>query len=233
MFLKKKILCLIPARGGSKGIKFKNLKKIGKKSLISHAISFAKNLKFLDDIVVSSENKKILNIGKKLGVSLHLRSKKLSGDYVSDISLILDVIKNKKYVSFDYLLYLQPTSPFRFKKDFLKALKRLIKQKADAIWSVTNISNKNHPLKILMKNKKNYIQLYSNLGKKIIARQQLDEIFIRNGIFYFFSIKKLKIKRTIYLKKSIPYQIFYEYFNIDTPNDLKLAKKLYKKTQGN
>ena len=51
--------------------------------------------------------------------------------------------------------------------------------------------------------------------------------------FIFFSIKKLKIKRTIYLKKSIPYQIFYEYFNIDTPNDLKLAKKLYKKTQGN
>mgnify|MGYP001376939464 FL=1 len=233
MLFKKKILCLIPARGGSKGIKLKNLKKIGNKSLVSHTITFAKNLKFLDDIIVSSDNKKILNIGKKLGVSLHLRSKKLSGDYVSDISLILDVIKNKKYVSFDYLLYLQPTSPFRFKKDFLKALKKLIKQKADAIWSVTNISNKNHPLKVLKENKKKYLQTYLNSGKKIVARQELDEIFIRNGIFYFFSIKKLKLKKTIYLKKSIPYQIFYEYFNIDTPNDLKLAKKLYKKTQGN
>ena len=93
MLFKKKILCLIPARGGSKGIKLKNLKKIGNKSLVSHTITFAKNLKFLDDIIVSSDNKKILNIGKKLGVSLHLRSKKLSGDYVSDISLILDVIK--------------------------------------------------------------------------------------------------------------------------------------------
>ena len=233
MLLEKKILCLIPARGGSKGIKLKNLKKIGNKSLVSHAITFAKNLKFLDDIIVSSDNKQILNIGKKLGVGLHLRSKKLSGDYISDISLILDVIRNKKYISFDYLLYLQPTSPFRFKKDFLKALKKLIKQKADAIWSVTNVSNKNHPLKILKKDKKNYIQTYLNLGKKIIARQQLGEIFIRNGIFYFFSIKKLKIKKTIYLRKSIPYQIFYEYLNIDSPNDLKLAKELFKKTQGN
>ena len=62
MFLNKKILCLIPARGGSKGIKYKNLKKIGKKSLVENSIRFAKSLKFLDKIIVSSDYYKILNI---------------------------------------------------------------------------------------------------------------------------------------------------------------------------
>ena len=68
MFLNKKILSLIPARGGSKGIKYKNLKKIGKKSLVENSIRFAKSLKFLDKIIVSSDYYKILNIAKSLNV---------------------------------------------------------------------------------------------------------------------------------------------------------------------
>ena len=132
MFLKKKILCLIPARGGSKEIKLKNLKKINNKSLLSLSIEFAKSLKFLDGIIVSSENKKILKIAKDLNIKLHIRSKKLSGDLVSDIELILNILKTNNNNNFDYLLYLQPTSPFRFRNDFIKALTNLIKQKADA-----------------------------------------------------------------------------------------------------
>ena len=65
MFLNKKILCLIPARGGSKGIKDKNLKKINNKSLVKITIQFAEQLKFLDNIVLSSDSKKILNETKK------------------------------------------------------------------------------------------------------------------------------------------------------------------------
>ena len=61
MFLNKKILCLIPARGGSKGIKDKNLKKINNKSLVKITIQFAEQLKFLDNIVLSSDSIKILN----------------------------------------------------------------------------------------------------------------------------------------------------------------------------
>ena len=232
MFLKKKILCLIPARGGSKEIKLKNLKKINNKSLLSLSIEFAKSLKFLDDIIVSSENKKILKIAKDLNVKLHIRSKKLSGDLVSDIELILNILKTNNNNNFDYLLYLQPTSPFRFRNDFIKALTNLIKQKADATWSVTKMSNKYHPLKILKKYGNNYFKPYLPSGKKIVARQQLNEVFIRNGIFYFFSIKKLILNKTIYLKKSIPYVVNYEYVNIDNYNDLKLGRQLIKKAKG-
>ena len=77
MFLNKKILCLIPARGGSKGIINKNLKKIKNKSLVKISIDFAKSLRYVDKIVVSSDETKILKEAKLSKVNLHKRSKKL------------------------------------------------------------------------------------------------------------------------------------------------------------
>ena len=81
---------------------------------------------------------------------------------------------------------MQPTSPFRVKKDLLKSLKKLIINKSDSIWSVTKVIDKYHPYKIL-ENKNFYLKLHNqNEGKKITARQQLNDIYIRNGIFSIF-----------------------------------------------
>ncbi len=226
MFLNKKILSLIPARGGSKGIKYKNLKKIGKKSLVENSIRFAKSLKFLDKIIVSSDYYKILNIAKSLNVSCHLRSKKLSKDFISDYQVIRNVLK--KYKNYDYILYLQPTSPFRKKKDIIKALTQLIKKKCHGSWSVTPVDTKHHPKKILKIENKKFIKTYTKSGTKIVARQQLDEVFIRNGIFYIFSVKEIINQKTIYLKKTLYYKINYKYFNIDTNQDLQKSRILAK-----
>jgi len=226
MFLNKKILCLIPARGGSKGIKYKNLKKIGKKSLVENSIVFAKSLKFLDKVIVSSDYYKILNIAKSLNVSCHFRSKELSKDFISDYQVIKNVLNKDK--NYDYILYLQPTSPFRKKKDIIKALTQLIKQKGHGSWSVTSIDTKYHPQKILKIEKKKFIKTYIKSGTKIIARQQLDKVFIRNGIFYIFSVKEILNQKTIYLKKTLYYEINYKYFNIDTKHDLQRSRILAK-----
>lgn len=229
MLQNKKIICLIPARGGSKGIKLKNLKKIKKKSLLQASIDFAKKLNFLDNIIVSSENKKIINIAKNNNCEVHLRNKYLSRDYASDYEIIKSILDNKNYRNYDYILYLQPTSPIRYKKHFIDALKNLIKKKADSIWSVTKISNKYHPLKVLKKKNDIYFQTYLKKGQKVVARQFLTETFIRNGIFYFFSIKKFLKNKTIYLPKSLYYEIDYEYANIDNLEDLIKSRKLSKK----
>ena len=82
---------------------------------------------------------------------VHLRSKYLSRDFASDAEIIKSVLVDKRYKDYDYLLYLQPTSPIRYRKKFLEALKKLILKKADSIWSVSRISTKYHPLKILKK----------------------------------------------------------------------------------
>ena len=93
--------------------------------------------------------------------------------------------------------------------------------------SVNKIDNKFHPLKILTK-KNGYLKLFSNLGKKIIARQMLSDAYIRNGVFYIFSVNELKKQKTIYLKKMLLSESFYKNINIDTLDDLKKARLMLK-----
>ena len=233
MLKNKKILCLIPAKGNSKGIKYKNLKKIKNKSLLEAAIDFAKNLTFIDHTVVSSENEKIINIAKNKNCGLHKRNKYLTRDHTSDYELIKAILKKKKYQNFDYLLYLQPTSPIRYKKDFISGFKKIIDSKSDSIWSVTKVSNKYHPLKILKPKNKFFFENYLKEGKKIVARQQLSNIYIRNGIFYIFSVKSLIKQKSIYLRKNLFYEIKYKHENIDTLNDLKLCRTIASKLKLN
>lgn len=95
MFLNKKILALIPARGGSKGIIFKNLKKIKGVSLIGHTSKFIDECKFFDEKLISTESKKVTNEAKKLKIKIFQRSKLTSKDYTSDYDVITEVLKKK------------------------------------------------------------------------------------------------------------------------------------------
>ena len=227
MYLNKKIIALVPARGGSKGIKYKNLKKIKNKSLVEITSKFIDDLNITDYKVLNSDNKKILNLGNKLDFINIRRPKSLSGSKISDYQIINHSIKKlkKNNISADYLIYLQPTSPKRNIKHLVKTLKKVIKKKLDGAWSVTKIDKKYHPLKVLRSNK-GKIQLFSKKGKKVFARQMLDDVFIRNGVFYIFSINKLEIKKTIYLRNMILSECNYSTVNIDTIADLKYARKI-------
>jgi CMP-N,N'-diacetyllegionaminic acid synthase len=175
LYKKKKILILIPARGGSKGIKLKNLRKINKISLLEHTINFAKRLNIADKIIISTDHKKIKKISLKTNCCIHERSKYLSGDKISDFKLIKDVLyKNDKKDYYDYIIYLQPTSPIRKVNQILTSLNKVINENLNGSWSVTKIDKKFHPLKILTI-KNNYLKSFIKKGQKIIARQQLND----------------------------------------------------------
>jgi CMP-N,N'-diacetyllegionaminic acid synthase len=230
LFKNKKILALIPARSGSKGIKNKNIKLINGLPLIKYTFNFVNKLDFVDLKVVSSDSKKILKIAEQnkfIGIK---RSKILSGDTVSDYQVILSVLNNKEIVNnkYDYLIYLQPTSPIREKKDLIFGLNQMIKKKFNSAWSVSKIDKKNHPLKV-MSIKNNQLKLFNLKGKNIIARHQLTDIYIRNGVFYIFKINTLKKKKSIYLDKTLPVVINGKIINIDNLKDLNDAKKLLSK----
>jgi CMP-N,N'-diacetyllegionaminic acid synthase len=227
LFKKKKILALVPARSGSKGIKYKNIIKINKKPLINYTLDFINKLKFIDLKVVSSNSKKILSMAKNKNFIPLERTASLSGDRISDFQVIKSVLLNPnvKKKNCDYLIYLQPTSPKRKKKDLISALNKVIKDKLFSAWTVSKIDIKNHPLKVFFINKK-YLRLYDNNGKKIIARQQLNNVYIRNGVFYIFSIKHLLKNKSIYLNKTLPVIIDYKAINIDNPKDLIEAKMI-------
>ena len=222
-------LCVIPARSGSKGLKNKNIKKINKISLIGHAVSCAIKTKIFDEIIISTDSKLYGLEAKKYGAAFfYLRSKNLSKSRVGDIDVIYDALKRseknfkKKY---HYIAMLQPTCPTRKSLDIIKCKKEIIKRKLDSVWTVSKIDKKFHPLKILKVNKDKSFENYIDAGKKIIARQQLSDVFIRNGACYFFSRQSI-IKKNLYGKKNGLILIRREMINIDDINDLNKARKV-------
>ncbi len=227
MYKNYKIIALVPARGGSKGIKLKNLKKINNKTLIKIASEFIDKLEYVDEKVLSTDHKSIIKEGKKNKFTIIRRSKKTSGDFISDFKVIEEALKSLKKTgkTFDILIYIQPTSPIRSKKQIDNALKKMIQKNYDSAWSISNVDLKFHPLKSL-KIKDNSLSLFLKKGSKIKSRQELKKTFVRNGIFYIFKVKKLLNKKTIYLPKCFGSITKHEHVNIDDISDLKRARNL-------
>jgi CMP-N-acetylneuraminic acid synthetase len=129
MFLDKKILCIIPARAGSKRIKNKNLLKIQKKTLVEHAYFSAKESKVCDFIYVSTDKKKISQ-----GLPMIKRSKKLAGSKIDISDVIYEsliYVEKKKNLIFDYVICLQPTAPIRNGNLIKSLVENVIKCKAN------------------------------------------------------------------------------------------------------
>lgn len=221
-----KIYAIVPARGGSKGIKLKNLKKINGKSLIEITSRFIDKSRIFSKKILSTDSKKIIKIGKRLNFEIVKRPKNLSGDRVSDYKVIEHCLKNlKKKDVPEYIAYLQPTSPTRKINHLIAAYRTVKRKNYQSAWSVNVVNKKFHPLKTL-RIKNNNLKIYLDEGKNIIARQSLDDIYTRNGVFYIFKVSSLLKQKTIYLKKIYPSITNYPISNIDTKDDLKKAKKL-------
>jgi len=224
-----KIIGIIPARAGSKGIKNKNIVNINGKPLIYYTINAVKKSK-LKNFIVSSDSVKILNIAKKYGIKkLHLRPKKFSLDTTRSIKLFKYLKKElEKYYSFDAIMILQPTSPMRRAIDINHAINLFKKNKCDSLISVCSVGG-SHPARVKYLNKKKYIldPIFSE-KKEGQNRQELRDAFIKNGAIYLFKKKNLD-KNTIKGKKSLsmimPRKLS---INIDEPHDLEVAKYLLK-----
>ena len=140
MYLNKKIIAIIPARLGSKRLKFKNLKIFKKKPLFLLSMICAKKSKFIDRVFLSTDSKKINNIAKNNGFKIEkLRQKKLSGSKSKSRDVVLDVLKKVKN-KYDYFILLQPTSPLRNLRDINSSIKIIIKKNLNSLVSV-NKSN--------------------------------------------------------------------------------------------
>jgi len=228
----KKILVVIPARGGSKGIPLKNLKKINNQSLIWHVSNSIKNLKYIDKKIISTDHSLITKEAKRCNIEVpFIRPQKISGDRVSDLAVLthaLKTLEEKEKIKYDIVVMLQPTCPLRQPKHVDKTIKKIINKKLDACWTVSEIDLKFHPKKILkIENKK--LNHYDNAGRKIIARQQLEPLYFRNGAAYAFTRDCILNKKTILPSKCGFILIEDKLVNIDTKEDLKRAQITYSK----
>ncbi len=142
MILGKKIIAIIPARSGSKRLKFKNIKIFNGKPLFIWSMLSAQKSKYIDKIYLSTDSKKINEIAKKNGFMINkLRAKKLAIDKARSSDLISDILYKVKS-KFDFFILLQPTSPLRHIRDIDFAIKKLIYKKNKSLISVNSFNNK-------------------------------------------------------------------------------------------
>ncbi len=226
--MKKKILCVIPARSGSKGIKNKNMVYLKGKPLIYWTIKVAKKIRYFDKIVVSTNSKKIKKFSEKNKVEVpYLRSEKLASDKTPMDDVIRDILKY--YKNFNYLPYavviLQPTSPFRQLSTINNACKIFIKKKLDSLISIEEIKH-NHNPKYLFSNKKNFLKNTLKTLQKKKFRQSEKVYFGLDGGVIFITKTKVINKYIIggkigFIKVKMP-----ESIDIDNIDDLNLCKKI-------
>jgi len=226
-----KILSIIPARGGSKGIPLKNLKIVNGKPLLDYSVCSSLNSALISRTIVSTDNQKIFNQAKKLGAEIIRRPKKLSTDK-SSIETTIDhclryLEKKERYVP-DIIILLQNTSPLRTEKHIDNAIKLFVRSKCDSVLS----GFKSHSFFWLSKNG-NFIPINYN-PKKRPNRQQFNNQFIENGAIYITKYSAFKKSHCRISGKIRLYEMPQELsIDIDTPLDLKRARHHIKKLKHN
>ena len=221
------ILAIIPARGNSKGLRKKNIKKLAGKPLIYYTIKEAKKSKFITKLVVSTENLEISKIAKKYEVEVIPRPKYLARDHTPSLVVFRQVVDYLHNVDFnpDVIVILQPTSPLRKVIDIDSSIKKFLKNKPKTI---VGISEFEHPpswiFKIVNGKLKPIIK-----SPKIHRRQESFKLYSPNGAIYVFDSNDLMKKDFEYGENDLPYVMPTERsIDIDSKLDFKLAEFLLK-----
>jgi CMP-N,N'-diacetyllegionaminic acid synthase len=233
---KHKILGIIPARGGSKGIKNKNLYKLNGKPLIYYSIQAAKKSKLLTDFVVSTDCLEIKRVSESYGANVpFVRPEHLSDDKALAVPTIQHAVSfcetfNK--FKYDYIVMLQPTAPLRTHEDIDNSLFKLINEDGDGIISIVDVDNY-HPVKMkTIKNDRLFDFIDSGLENP--PRQSLPPIFIVNGAVYATKRDVFMINNTFKGKKCLPYIMPKNTsINIDSVEDFTVAEYFLKENKQN
>lgn len=224
-----KILGLIPARGGSKGVPKKNIKLLGKQPLIEYTINSAKESKFLTEIVISTDDEEIAIAAEVAGFKPPFIR---PFEFAQDTSTSLEVVQHalafyeSQNIFFDAVCLLQPTSPFRERGSIDSAIEKFIDSKADCLVSVLEIPHEYNPHWAFEESADGLLKIATGESKIISRRQDLPKAFHRDGSIYIS--KTEVIKKGSFYGNSVAYiesnpQM---YVNIDTMKDWETAEKL-------
>ena len=199
MYTNKTFLAIIPARGGSKRLPRKNVLDLCGKPLIAYTIEAALKSKYIDKVIVSSDDEEILNISSNFGADIIKRPIDLANDTATTFDTIKHTIDN--FEKYDYIVLLQPTSPLRNEKHIDEAIELLEKKKADAIVSVCEMDHSPLWSNTLPKdgNMSNFLK-DEILNKR---SQDLEKYYRLNGAIYICKTEKLIENKSFLLKDNI------------------------------
>ena len=226
-----KVLGVIVARGGSKGIPGKNLKEINGKPLIQYYIEAAQNSKKLTDFIVSTDGEDILKFAKSIGANApFLRPNDLADDVISPMYAVLHAknFMESQGKEYDAIMMLQPTAPFRASEDIDGAISLLDSTQSDSVISVVDVES-HHParMKFLEGDRlvdPPFCEAYENQ-----RRQELAPMYIRNGAIYLTKSHILESESFKGEDCRAWVMPWYRSVNLDTIEDLLYAEWLTEK----
>jgi CMP-N-acetylneuraminic acid synthetase len=218
MILGKKVLALIPARGGSKGLPGKNIKNLCGKPLIAWSIDSAKRSQHIDRVCVSTDSEEIATISRKFGAEVpFLRPQEISGDTASSVDVALhalDFYKNIHGEDFEYLVLLEPTSPLRKDCDIDQMIEKLsLMPSFTSIVSLGEVSN--HPYVMKTINGEKIVDLIET-GLSRSRRQDLPSAYFPFGVGYIVSVEAFRKEKAFHTKDCTYYKLErFQCFEID------------------
>ena len=226
-----RILGLITARGGSKGIPGKNIKILGSIPLINYTITSAKESELLSKIVLSSDDEKVIKIARQQEIEVPFkRPAELAEDNTSSLKVIQHALNfyKTKNENFDAICLLQPTTPFRRNGLIDEAIMKFISGKYDSLISVREIPADHNP-HWAFEEQNGKLRIATGEKSPIPRRQDLPKAYHRDGAIYITGTRQIMDENSL-LGENIGFvdTTADDYVNIDTMNDWKKAQETLK-----
>ncbi|HWB24244.1 MAG TPA: acylneuraminate cytidylyltransferase family protein [Chitinophagaceae bacterium] len=224
-----RILAIIPARRGSKGVPGKNSKMLNGTPLIDYTINAAKSSRLLSRCIISTDSEEIAAIGAQNGVEApFIRPSHLAQDDTPTLPVVQHAINffADRGEAFDAVCILQPTYPFRVPGFIDMCIQKFIETGADTLISVLPVPHQYNPHWVFEKNENGFLHIATNDEIIIPRRQQLPEAFIRDGNIYIAKTRLVMDASSLF-GKNIAFEISGAgwYVNIDTPADWDVAEQ--------
>jgi N-acylneuraminate cytidylyltransferase len=222
----RSVLGLIPARGGSKGVPRKNLKLAGGKPLIAWTIGESLRSRYLDRVVLSSEDPEIMSVAASLGCEVPFqRPAELSADSTPGIEPVLHALL--ELPKYDFVVLLQPTSPLRTADDIDACIEHCMHHQANCCVSIVKCSE--HPYLMFLREEGTRIRPLIPESSNVSRRQDYPDVFLMNGAVYVASTKWLQQSQTFLTEETIGFEMSRERsLDIDTEADFQELEMVLK-----
>lgn len=231
-----KILGIIPARGGSKGIPGKNIKPLRGRPLLAYTVDAVQASSRLEKVILSTDDPKIREIGMELGVEApFLRPQNLSDDAAPAIGYLSHalswMLENGQH--FDAVCILQPTTPFRSLALIDQAAEKFIDSGADCLFTAVPVPSDYNPHWVFEARNDGMLKIATGEEKLITRRQELPPCYIRDGALYFTKSEVILSRGSIYGDKIAYFENSSEYYvNLDTMEDWERAVAICDQLKG-
>jgi CMP-N,N'-diacetyllegionaminic acid synthase len=224
-----KILGLIPARGGSKGVLRKNIRLLNGKPLLAYTAESSLKCRNLARIILNTEDEEIAEVGRKYGLDVpFMRPPELALDSTSSFAVVRHTLLNLENAGekFDAVCLLQPTNPLRRSEDIDACIELFARSSADCVISVLPVPHEYNPKWVFWKNEDGRLNLSTGDAEIITRRQDLPPAFHRDGSVYVTRRDTIIKDSSLYGNRVLGYEISPEFSaNIDTEQDWQAIEK--------